>query len=120
MGDFSLDKNFKNLADPRILSNRVERTFDQLTDQFNQNADTVSASLTKLTTETNLIPGIQSSLSALTTTVGGLSTLVRVSVPSSSSATGVIGQYAVDTTNGIFYFCYATNAWLQITAGTSF
>jgi hypothetical protein len=33
-------------------------------------------------------------------------------VPSSSSATGEIGQYAVDST--YFYGCYATDSWGRV------
>ena len=120
MPDFALDKNFKGLSDIKVLSSRVERTFDQLVDLFNQNNDNVDTQLATLTTATNLIPGIQADIKTIAASISTLSTLVNVPIPTTCTSTGVLGDFAIDATNGIYYFCYAANQWLQITAGYTF
>ena len=120
MSDFALDKNFKGLNDVKLLSSRVERTFDQLVDLFNQNNDNVSTQLTTLATATALIPGIQADIKTIAASISTLSTLVNVPIPATSTSAGILGDFAIDATNGIYYFCYGTNLWLQITAGFTF
>lgn len=45
--------------------------------------------------------------------------IVYVSVPATSTSTGVQGQRAVDTVNALIYECIATNSWARYAIGSS-
>jgi len=120
MADFALDKNFKGLNDTKLLSSRVERTFDQLIDLFNQNNGDLASQFAAVANLTNQIAPLQTQVAGIASSVASLVTLVLAPIPASSTSTGTAGQIAVDTTNNLFYLCYATNAWLQISVGTTF
>lgn len=120
MADIALDKNFKNLSDIKVLSNRMEKSLDQFVDLFNQNNTNVSNQFNSVATSIAPIPAMQSAIQTLDSQLASLSILSLVDIPEDPGSPGTVGQLAIDPIAKLVYICYTTNAWGVWPFATSF